>query len=218
MVSSGPYHHVPCTAAKDFARTTGSKVERAKASALLSHSLPATRSRPHTPKQAGPFRRITSTKYGFAKPGNPPMNRLSFPTSQGVRMSRKAASPQCPELSDGSGSLIVLQKDTVMGRKGSTYDHLFKTAGSVRHASSDNASSGIEHVSTIEHEPQSDVHALAHKITRQHLEDKADWTQSDAFDGDGKRALTEWIGSILRSVARKESMPLSSGWKKHGLH
>ena len=70
---------------------------------------------------------------------------------------------------------------------------------------------------TLEHEPQPDVHALAHKITRQHLEDKADWTQSDAFDGDGKRALTERLGSILRSMARKEFLALSNGWKKHGL-
>lgn len=139
------------------------------------------------------------------------MKRFSFPISQG----RKAASPQCAELSDGNGSLMVLQKDIVVGLKGNTYDHLFKTPGSVRHASSEKASFGIEHMPTIE--PQPDVHALAHKITRQHLEDKADWTQSDAFDGDGKRALTEWIGSTLLSVARKELMALSSGWKKHRL-
>ena len=112
---------------------------------------------------------------------------------------------------------MVLQKDMVTGRKGSTYEHLFKTPGKARHASSDNASSGVEHMPTIEQEPQPDVHALAHKITRQHLEDKADWTQSDACDGDGKRALTERLGSILRSVARKEFMALSNGWKKHGL-
>ena len=145
------------------------------------------------------------------------MSRFSVPTSRGVRMSRKAAIPQSAELSGGDGSLMVLQKDIVMGRKGSRYDEMFKTPGSVRHASSENGSSGFENMPTIEHELQPDVHVLAHRITRQHLEDKADWTQSDAFDGDGKRALTEWMGSVLRSVARKEFMAFSSGWKKHGL-
>lgn len=205
IVSSGPYHHVPCTAARDFTRTTALKVEFDKAAIPLSQSLPARSCRVPGFARRSPSRRDSDSKYGIAESNPKTKDRLSLTSKQTFRRPRDAAGLQIP---GNDKSRMALRKDQVREPGDTMYDSLVETRGGGRRSSTGNVCSDSEHLAGVEHGLQPGTNVLAHKITRQHLEDKAaaDWTQSDAGDDHGKQFLREWIAPLLRSVAPKSGV------------
>ena len=186
VVSSRPYRHVPRTAAKDFTRTT------------VSQSLPAPNSTMDGLKHGKPPQAFKNSNRGF------PRKRCSLVPSQSLERPLSASVLQHYKnsINDGSGSERCQSQPR--GNSKNVFDSLIGTREGVPRLSAGDVENG--HPPNAELELQPGSHALAHKITRQHLDDKTDWTQSDACDDNGKHRLTEWIAPLFRSLAGRSDI------------
>lgn len=189
VVSSAPYHHVPRTAAKDFTRTT------------FSQSLPAPDSIMGGLKHGKPPQVFKSSNCGFPRSEAQVCNRCSLVPSQSLERPLSAGVLRYYKTSVSDGSRIERCQSQAWSHSENVYDSLMGTHEGVRRLSTGDVENG--HLTNAELELQPGSHALAHKITRHHLDDKTDWTQSDACDNDGKHKLTEWIAPLFRSLARR---------------
>ena len=192
IVSSGPYHHVPRTAAKDFTRTT------------VSQLLPAPDSAMEGLKPRKPPPMSKSSNRGFPRSEAEVCNRCSLVPNQNFERPLSASALQHYNNSVTEGYRIGRCKNQAWRHSDNVFYSLMGTREGVRRLSTGDVENG--HPPNAELELQPGSHALAHKITRHHLDDKTDWTQSDACDNDGKHKLTEWIAPLFRHLARRSDI------------
>jgi len=193
--TSVPYHHVPQHAAKDFARTTSTEVQRKRESQALSSSLPSF-------GQVDDACRQTITKRQSLGPNFAPKHIVarSERTSgldYGQRMGRRASRSgldmnkvQHERWTEKSGHLLY---ESLLGA-----DEGFRRL-SIREGV-------LTELATIESVLHEDVPVLAHKINRQHLKDRAgaDWTQRAECGNESKYdALKGLAAPLLRSLAKR---------------
>ena len=191
-VSSGPYHHVPRTAAKDFTRTT------------LSQSLPAPNSTMKGLKQGKPARVFENSTHGFSRLEDQNCNRCSLVPSLGLETPLNGGVLQHCKTSVNDESRFERCQCPACGHNENVFDSLMGTREGVRRLSTGDVVNGYQTNAELELQPGSPV--LAHKITGHHLDDRTDWTQSDACENDGKHNLTEWIAPLFRSLARRSDI------------
>ncbi|KAG7008417.1 hypothetical protein G7Y79_00006g020370 [Physcia stellaris] len=161
-ISSKPYHHVPQTAARDFTRTTAIKTDRDKPGLLFSQSLPT----PNTSAQLYEHRDAWQ---------GPKASSFDLPGSHAtVKRSWDAAGLQRSKTSGKERLMLDRYRDRIKGHGENIYDSLVEARIAIRRSSTGDVVS--EHLPTIDLGIQPGSHALAHKITRQHLEDKTDCT------------------------------------------
>ena len=192
VVSSGPYHHVPRTAAKGFTRTT------------ISQSLPAPNSTVKGLKHGKSPQVLRSSNGDFPHSEAQVCNSCSHIPSQSLRRPLSAGLLQYYKTSGSDGSSLERCQSQAWEHSENVFDSLMGTREGVRRLSTGDLENG--HPPNAELELQPGSHALAHKITRHHLDDKTDWTQSDACNDDGKHKLTEWIAPLFRSLARRSDI------------
>lgn len=192
--TSVPYHHVPQHAAKDFARTTSSEVQRKRESQALSSSLPSFGQVDDTCRQnikrqsLGPN---FAPKHTLARSEG--TSGLDYGQSMGRRASRSGLDVnkvQHERRTEKSGHLIY---ESLLGA-----DEGFRRLR-IREGV-------LTELATIESVLHEDVTVLAHKINRQHLEDRAgaDWTQRAECGNESKYdALKGLAAPLLRSLAKR---------------
>ena len=156
---SGPYRHVPLNAAKDFTRTTNSNRGQEKTASQRLRSLP------------GPNKTVRNYKDREAYRMSKEASQVSPLMSQQNGKSLDQACARRSRISGQDGLDTEPSRDRARTRSENFYDTLLSDFdGMHRLNDGDN-----ETRQSVELELQSGLHALAHKITRQHLEDRADW-------------------------------------------
>ena len=214
-----PYHYVPQTAAKDFTRTT------APASARPGH--PHRQSESRSLSHPG-NRGDTSDRRKLEKRQSLGASRelAEFERKHYSRMSIASMQPaillERPLNSDhGQWRKSPISKDDSAPRPearskhvDNQSDHVYQSLleaddgfrllnmGDIDHADLEGAG--------LESRLSQDAPILAHKITRQHLEDRTNWAQSDASEGEGKHLLKDFLAPLIRATISKRSLGRNS--------
>ena len=204
-VSSGPYHHVPRTAARDFTRTTGPKAEKKEADASMFQSQSTINARLKSEKprpSADCGKKIPS---GTTTTTLPPIHDDCLASDQDLPKKQGTAVLQHGKDLEHARLRKPRLRQRARRNSENVYHSLLQGHELRRRLSTGDMD---QHLLNVESEPQPGSHALAHRITKQHLDDRVDWTQSDAQDNESKHL--EWLSPLIRPVARKgEIAPVS---------
>jgi len=215
--TSVPYHHVPQYAAKDFARTMSPEVQGKKESQFLSSSLPGFQKIHEAYLQKSTKRLSLKADCGLTDREVKSSNSLSVASKHTTSRSKRI-----PGLEDGQN---LGRRAPRSGPNMKKVQHERGTEKSGHHIyeSLPEADEGFQRLSTSDRVPielatiesvlHRDIPVLAHKITRQHLEDRAgsDWTQSDICDIDSKYdAFKDLVVPFLRSLAKRGNVDNST--------
>ena len=145
-----------------------------------------------------------SSNCGFPRSEDQICSRCSLVPSQSLETPLSAGVLQHYKTSISDRSRLEHHQSQAWEHSESFLESLKGTCEGLRRLSTGDVENG--HPPNAELELQPGSHALAHKITGQHLDDKTDWTQSDACDNDGKHKLTEWIAPLIRTLARRSDI------------
>ena len=207
-----PYRHVPQTAATDFTRTTAPALGRARHSYRLSGPLTLSYTNAKSDTNDGwKLEKKSSVASGREIPEfqRNSCNRMSIASGQLATESKHLPSSDHVLLRKSAAL-----KDRSTTRKETRSTHAEKQAAHVYHSlleadvrfrmlsMGDIDQADLEGVDLS---LRQDTPALAHKITRQHLDDRTNWTQSDASIGEGKHLLRNFITPLVRVKNSKHS-------------
>lgn len=207
-----PYRHVPQTAATDFTRTTAPALGRPRQSNKLSGplTLPYTKVKSDTDDSGKLEKRpAEGSGRGIAEYRRKPCNRMSIASAQPATQSKHFLSSdhgllrRSATLKDRSATKEQTSSKHAEKQAGHVYHSLLETdvrfrmlsMGDIDHAELEGVNLGL----------RQDAPSLAHKITRQHLDDRTNWTQSDASNGEGRHLIRDLFTPLIRVKISKHS-------------
>ncbi|KAL8822643.1 MAG: hypothetical protein Q9191_006621, partial [Dirinaria sp. TL-2023a] len=207
-----PYRHIPQTAATDFTRTTTPALGRSTRSHRLSAPLILSPTNIKSEKNVtGKLeKRLSEGSDGESTECQKSLcNRMSIASTQpATRSQHRPGSDQGllrrrTTLKDRSTTRKETRSKTADKQTGHVYRSLLEadarfqmlSMGDIDHTDLEGIDLGL----------RQDAPALAHRITRQHLDDRTNWTQSDASNGEGKHLLRYFMNPLIRVKISKQS-------------